>query len=44
MWGMYFGDINIKYISGVVENDGRLYVILDVERISGMEATADNEE
>jgi len=30
-----FGDINIKYISGVVENDGRLYVILDVERILG---------
>ncbi|MFP4329752.1 MAG: CheR family methyltransferase [Spirochaetaceae bacterium] len=28
-----FGDINIKYISGVVENDGRLYIILDVERI-----------
>ena len=32
-----FGDINIKYISGVVENDGRLYVILDVERILGDE-------
>lgn len=30
-----FGDINIKYISGVVENEGRLYVILDVERILG---------
>ncbi|AHC15279.1 chemotaxis protein CheW [Salinispira pacifica] len=30
-----FGDINIKYISGVVENDGRLYIILDVERILG---------
>ncbi|MFP4442533.1 MAG: CheR family methyltransferase [Spirochaetia bacterium] len=28
-----FGDINIKYISGVVENDSRLYIILDVEKI-----------
>ncbi|HUX50969.1 MAG TPA: CheR family methyltransferase [Spirochaetia bacterium] len=28
-----FADINIKYISGVVEHDGRLYIILDVERI-----------
>ncbi len=28
-----FGDINIKYISGVVERDGNLYVILDVIRI-----------
>ncbi len=30
-----FGDINIKYINGVVENDGRLYIILDVERVLG---------
>ena len=36
-----FGDINIKYISGVVENDGRLYVILDVERILGDDEQAD---
>ena len=28
-----FGDINIKYISGVVEKQGALYVILDVVRI-----------
>jgi len=28
-----FGDINIKYIYGVVENQGRLYIILDVNRI-----------
>ena len=28
-----FGDINIKYINGVVENGNRLYVILDVTRI-----------
>ncbi|AFG37727.1 chemotaxis protein CheW [Spirochaeta africana] len=28
-----FGDINIKFISGVVEHENRLYIILDVERI-----------
>jgi len=28
-----FGDINIKYISGVVEKQGSLYIILDVIRI-----------
>ncbi len=28
-----FGDINIKYISGVAEYEQRLYIILDVERI-----------
>jgi purine-binding chemotaxis protein CheW len=28
-----FGDINIKYIHGVVENQGRLYIILDINRI-----------
>ena len=28
-----FGDINIKYIKGVVENQGRLYIILDAVRI-----------
>ncbi|MFQ3547518.1 MAG: chemotaxis protein CheW [Termitinemataceae bacterium] len=28
-----FGDINIKFIHGVVENQGRLYIILDVTRI-----------
>jgi purine-binding chemotaxis protein CheW len=28
-----FGDINIKYINGVVEKNGSLYVILDVIRI-----------
>ncbi|MCR5285554.1 MAG: chemotaxis protein CheW [Treponema sp.] len=28
-----FGDINIKYIYGVVESNGRLYVLLDVDRI-----------
>lgn len=28
-----FGDINIKYIQGVVENNGQLYILLDVDRI-----------
>lgn len=39
-----FGDINIKYISGVVENDGRLYIILDVERILGKPEEEKNKE
>lgn len=39
-----FGDINIKYISGVVENDGRLYIILDVERIFGNDDSTDANE
>ena len=30
-----FGDINIKFIKGIVENDKRLYIILDVEKILG---------
>jgi purine-binding chemotaxis protein CheW len=30
-----FGDINIKFISGVVEKQGELYIILDVVRIFG---------
>jgi purine-binding chemotaxis protein CheW len=28
-----FGDINVKYIKGIVENSGKLYIILDVEKI-----------
>lgn len=28
-----FGDINVRYIQGVVENQGRLYVLLDADRI-----------
>jgi len=35
-----FGDINIQYINGVVENEGRLYIILDVDRIFGEPADA----
>ncbi len=33
-----FGDINVQYISGVVEHDNRLYIILDVEKIFGQTA------
>lgn len=35
-----FGDINIKYIHGVVENQGRLYILLDVSRIFGSKQKA----
>lgn len=31
-----FGDVNIEYIHGVVENDKKLYIILDVEKIFSM--------
>ncbi|MBB6479150.1 chemotaxis protein CheW [Spirochaeta isovalerica] len=37
-----FGDINIKYISGVAENNNRLYVILDVEAIFGTKNDEDD--
>ncbi len=33
-----FGDINIKYIYGIVEHDSRMYILLDVARIFGAEA------
>ncbi|NBF40147.1 MAG: chemotaxis protein CheR [Spirochaetes bacterium] len=32
-----FADVNIRYISGVVEHEDRLYIILDVERIFARE-------
>ena len=35
-----FGDINIKYIYGVVENAGRLYIILNADSICSKEETA----
>ncbi len=34
-----FGDINIKYIDGVVESNNRLYVLLDVARIFSSKET-----
>ncbi len=39
-----FGDINVKYIKGIVENAGKLYIILDVERIFAPEREAKAEE
>jgi len=39
-----FGDINIKYISGVVEKEGSLYVILDVVRIFGVKEDGKDKE
>ena len=38
-----FTDINVKYISGVVEANKRLYILLDIERIFN-KSTADAEE
>jgi purine-binding chemotaxis protein CheW len=32
-----FGDINVKYIKGIVENSGKLYIILDVEKIFALD-------
>ena len=37
-------DINIKYISGVVENNNRLYVLLDIIRIFGSKDTGEAKE
>jgi purine-binding chemotaxis protein CheW len=39
-----FGDINIKFISGVVEKEGELYIILDVIRIFGQKEKTDGSE
>ncbi len=38
-----FGDINVKYIKGIVENGGKLYIILDVEKIFAPEREEDIE-
>lgn len=38
-----FGDINIKYIYGVVENSDRLYILLDIERIFGAKSATDKD-
>ncbi|MBR5966417.1 MAG: chemotaxis protein CheW [Treponema sp.] len=37
-----FGDINIKFIYGIVEARDHLYVLLDIARIFGKESEADN--
>jgi purine-binding chemotaxis protein CheW len=39
-----FGDINIKFISGVVEKEGELYIILDVIRIFSQKEKTDDSE
>jgi purine-binding chemotaxis protein CheW len=39
-----FGDINIKYISAVVEYNGALYILLDIERIFGRSAETSESE
>jgi len=36
-----FGEINVRYIKGVVENGGKLYIILDVEKIFAPAAKAE---
>lgn len=36
-----FGDINIKYIDGVVESNNRLYVLLDITRIFSSKEAAE---
>src|SRR5574344_1525112 len=39
-----FGDINIKYIQGVVESNNRLYILLDIDRIFGKKAAEEEKE
>jgi purine-binding chemotaxis protein CheW len=39
-----FGDINIKYIYGVVESNNRLYILLDIDRIFGTKAHVQSEQ
>lgn len=39
-----FGDINIKYIDGVVESNNRLYVLLDVTKIFSSKEKSENDE
>ncbi|HAK69229.1 MAG TPA: chemotaxis protein CheW, partial [Treponema sp.] len=39
-----FGDINIKYISGVVEAQHRLYILLDIDKIFGLRSAEEEKE
>ncbi|MDR0908576.1 MAG: chemotaxis protein CheW [Spirochaetaceae bacterium] len=39
-----FGDINIKFISGVVEKDGALFIILDMVRMFSMHKNDDEDD
>ncbi len=38
-----FGDINIKYISGIIEHHDNMYILLDIERIFGIESAETKE-
>ena len=40
----FFGDINIKYIYGVVEAENNLYVLLDIDRIFGLRTPEEERE
>ncbi|MCL2792685.1 MAG: chemotaxis protein CheW [Spirochaetaceae bacterium] len=37
-----FSNISIKYISGIVEKDAKIYVILDVEKVLGAESSEED--
>ncbi len=39
-----FADVNIKYISGVVEHEDELYIILDTERVLGAGSTGSEQQ
>ena len=39
-----FGDINIKYIYGVVEAERKLYILLDIEKIFGVRSPEEEKE
>ncbi|OJF76139.1 MAG: hypothetical protein BKP49_08290 [Treponema sp. CETP13] len=39
-----FGDINIKYIYGVIESNNRLYILLDIERVFGLHNSSETED
>ncbi len=36
-----FGDINVKYIKGIIENQGKLFIILNVEKLFALKKEAD---
>lgn len=39
-----FGDINIKYIEGIIESNNRLYVLLDVTKIFAKKEDSENDD
>ncbi len=38
-----FGDINVKYIKGIIENNGKLYIILNIEKLFAKEEEIQSE-